>query len=340
MNGLKRRMSGLARALALRRAARVVQPHSRSFSSLPEGPQAARKEDRIATLPNALSLVRLVALAPLAGLLIVRCDYASAAGVVAAAGALDALDGAIARRFDQASTLGSYLDPAADKALLVTCALALGAQGVLPGWLAALMAARDAALVAGSLALRAATLPPGQRFFALAPLRAPPQPQPPQSKLKPSAADGASVADAWASGAAAGPASAARGTVWGAEGVRPSLLSKVNTALQIALVCAGLGAAAWSLPPPPRADAAAALRWRWRGGEAERPAPIAEGSGPDASAIAASPAAAVIESAPSGPSDLALPALVVATAATTFASGSDYLVRSVRFLAALRRGRT
>ena len=56
----------------------------------------------------------------------------------------DALDVFVARRFDQRSVLGAYLDPAADKVMLVTCALCLGHQGVLPAWLVALFVARNA----------------------------------------------------------------------------------------------------------------------------------------------------------------------------------------------------
>ena len=86
----------------------------------------------------------MVVLAPAAGHLILSGDYAAAAGVVAVAGAFDALDGFVARRFDQRSVLGAYLDPAADKVMLVTCALCLGHQGVLPAWLVALFVARNA----------------------------------------------------------------------------------------------------------------------------------------------------------------------------------------------------
>jgi len=64
------------------------------------------------------------------------------------AGLTDALDGFLARRFSLITRLGAWLDPLADKALLVTLFLTLGQVGLLPWWLVGLVLARDAIILA------------------------------------------------------------------------------------------------------------------------------------------------------------------------------------------------
>lgn len=63
------------------------------------------------------------------------------------AGATDFLDGHLARRFALRTPLGAVIDPLADKLLVACTASALCAQGTLPGWIVAVVLARDAALV-------------------------------------------------------------------------------------------------------------------------------------------------------------------------------------------------
>lgn len=65
------------------------------------------------------------------------------------AGVSDGVDGYIARRFDMRSELGSYIDPIADKLLLVSVFIVLGYQGILPIWLVAIVVFRDALIVSG-----------------------------------------------------------------------------------------------------------------------------------------------------------------------------------------------
>ena len=62
-------------------------------------------------------------------------------------GLSDALDGFIAKQFDQKTVLGSYLDPIADKALIVSSILALGYVGAIPPWLIILIVSRDLAIL-------------------------------------------------------------------------------------------------------------------------------------------------------------------------------------------------
>lgn len=102
------------------------------------------------TLPNAISLARLLAV-PIIVWLIVQGLYAAAFWAIVAAGISDAADGFLARRYRWCSVLGQHLDSAADKALLVGVFLALGYVGVVPAWLVVLVVLRDLAVVGGAL---------------------------------------------------------------------------------------------------------------------------------------------------------------------------------------------
>ncbi len=101
------------------------------------------------TLPNIITLVRLVAV-PVVVLLLMDRDYGAAFALFVAAGISDAVDGAIARHVPgQASELGRYLDPVADKALLVSIYVTLGIVGAIPAWLVLLVVSRDVLIVGG-----------------------------------------------------------------------------------------------------------------------------------------------------------------------------------------------
>jgi cardiolipin synthase len=65
------------------------------------------------------------------------------------AGVSDAVDGFLAKRFGMASELGAYLDPLADKALIVSIYLTLGIYGAIPRWLVILVVSRDILIVGG-----------------------------------------------------------------------------------------------------------------------------------------------------------------------------------------------
>ncbi len=64
-----------------------------------------------------------------------------------AAGLSDAVDGFLAKRFNMTSELGAYLDPLADKALIVSIYLALGINNFIPRWLVILVVSRDIMIV-------------------------------------------------------------------------------------------------------------------------------------------------------------------------------------------------
>ncbi len=80
-------------------------------------------------------------------------------GVFAAAGISDAIDGYVAKHFDQRSDLGALLDPIADKALIVSLFVTLGLAGDLPSWLVILVVFRDLLIIGGFLLAAALTQP-------------------------------------------------------------------------------------------------------------------------------------------------------------------------------------
>ncbi len=109
-------------------------------------------------LPNFLSLLRLAA-APITAWLILEGYDTSAFLLFVAAGLSDGLDGFIARRWNFTSRFGAWLDPAADKLLMLLCFLALLDIGVTPWWLVALVVVRDLCIVGGSALARILSVP-------------------------------------------------------------------------------------------------------------------------------------------------------------------------------------
>jgi cardiolipin synthase len=94
----------------------------------------------------------------LALLLVSGADRA-ALGIFAFAGLSDAADGYFAKRFGFATPFGRYMDPAADKLLMLAAFLALTVMGFTPVWLAVLVIARDAAIIAGIVLAHVLSLP-------------------------------------------------------------------------------------------------------------------------------------------------------------------------------------
>ena len=102
-------------------------------------------------LPNLITGLRMLLTVPLAWA-IQEAHYDAALVIALAAGASDAVDGFLAKRFGWQSWLGAVLDPMADKLLLLACFVSLAVAGVLPVWLAALVIGRDLVIVAGAVA--------------------------------------------------------------------------------------------------------------------------------------------------------------------------------------------
>ncbi len=106
--------------------------------------------DRVWTIPNALSMVRLVGV-PVFLVLILRGHDGWALLVLAASGVTDYVDGWIARRFDQVTRLGQTLDPVADRLYILSTLIAFLVRGLLPWWFVAALLLRD---LAGSILVR------------------------------------------------------------------------------------------------------------------------------------------------------------------------------------------
>ncbi len=99
-------------------------------------------------LPNALTWLRLAS-APAVALLLIGGNDRAALGLFAFAGLSDAADGFLAKRFGFATRFGRYLDPAADKLLMLASYVTLTAMGVAPLWLTVIVIGRDLAIVSG-----------------------------------------------------------------------------------------------------------------------------------------------------------------------------------------------
>jgi cardiolipin synthase len=125
----------------------------------------------ILTLANQLTLMRLL-LIPAFVLFVVYGRFGWALVTFAVAGLTDALDGLVARRANQRTALGAWLDPAADKLLLVTAFIVLtlpnlGLPNRVPLWLTVLVISRDVAIV---LTVAIVNLAVGPRTFRPSPL--------------------------------------------------------------------------------------------------------------------------------------------------------------------------
>ena len=105
----------------------------------------------VLNLPNLITFARLCAV-PFDLWLVLRGHMAWALMLFALAGASDALDGWLARRRG-GTVLGAWMDPAADKALLVGMFVALAVAGLVPAWMASLVVGRDLVILGGIAAM-------------------------------------------------------------------------------------------------------------------------------------------------------------------------------------------
>lgn len=98
------------------------------------------------SLPNVITLLRIL-LVPAVVWAIASNEPLLAFWLFLAAGISDALDGFIAKRFNMQTELGAYLDPVADKALLVSIYVTLAVVGLIPRWVAIAVVSRDIMIV-------------------------------------------------------------------------------------------------------------------------------------------------------------------------------------------------
>jgi cardiolipin synthase (CMP-forming) len=152
-------------------------------------------------LPNIICVLRIALVWPVAAALAHR-EYLLALALIIVAGLSDVVDGYLAKRFNWTSELGKFLDPFADKLLLVTVFVEAAWLGLAPWWLTSAVVARDVLIALGAMVFR----------LWIGPLRG-----------------------------------------------RPTLSSKINTAMQLLYMMAMLVYAAMSLPPHEILDALAVL---------------------------------------------------------------------------------
>ena len=110
--------------------------------------------DRIWTVPNVVTFVRLACIPLYVWLLFGAHQQTWAALVLAALGATDWVDGYVARRFHQVTTLGKVLDPVADRVLVLTAVLTIMIHGAVPVWFGVATLAREV-VVSGAVLLLA-----------------------------------------------------------------------------------------------------------------------------------------------------------------------------------------
>lgn len=104
---------------------------------------ARHGDDRIFTIPNGISLVRLILIPVFVWLLLGLHDRRLSMYLLTVLGGTDWIDGWIARRFDQGSTLGKVLDPVADRLLLAAGIGAILIDGSVPRWLGIVVVTRE-----------------------------------------------------------------------------------------------------------------------------------------------------------------------------------------------------
>ncbi len=121
--------------------------------------------DRVLTVPNALSVLRLLGVPLFLWLLLIERADGWAFALLVASGITDFLDGKLARLLDQSSRLGALLDPFVDRLYLVTTLAAFVIRGLIPWWVAAILVGRDLVLTATLSVYKRRELPPPEVIY-------------------------------------------------------------------------------------------------------------------------------------------------------------------------------
>lgn len=111
-----------------------------------------RRSPERMNLPNLITLLRII-LTPIFVIMVIQRRFIWAVTIFGAAAVSDGLDGFLARALGQKTTLGSYLDPIADKLLLSSAYLSLAILGMLPSWLTVIVLSRDVIILGGAVML-------------------------------------------------------------------------------------------------------------------------------------------------------------------------------------------
>jgi cardiolipin synthase (CMP-forming) len=138
-----------AEALGVEIEAPGMEPVRLTADEVPPNVHALPRQDdehldRIFTVPNVITLVRLACIPVFLWLLFGAHRQTAAAILLAVLGATDWVDGHVARRFHQVSTLGKVLDPVADRVLVGTSVIAIIVYGAVPVWFGVATVAREA----------------------------------------------------------------------------------------------------------------------------------------------------------------------------------------------------
>jgi cardiolipin synthase len=123
-------------------------------SSRPQTAEHTRTPNAVFTVPNLLSFARLLGVPVFLWLLLGPHADGWALAILMVSGFTDWADGVLARRLNQASTLGALLDPLADRLYILAALVGLVLRQVIPWWLAALIIGRDLVLLATLPVLR------------------------------------------------------------------------------------------------------------------------------------------------------------------------------------------
>lgn len=107
--------------------------------------------DRVVTIPNLISLVRLLCVPWFLWLVFGEDELLTAACLLGALGATDWIDGRVARRFNQVSTVGKVLDPAVDRVLLVMAGVTLLIIDAMPLWFGLVVLVRELLIAIGGI---------------------------------------------------------------------------------------------------------------------------------------------------------------------------------------------
>jgi cardiolipin synthase (CMP-forming) len=116
-----------------------------------DGPMVVH--DRVVTVANGITALRLLGLPVFVWLTVVEEAYALGFATLVLVGTTDWVDGYVARRFDQVTRLGKLMDPLIDRALIATTAITLLYLGFMPWWIVAAIVVRDLLLLGAGFLL-------------------------------------------------------------------------------------------------------------------------------------------------------------------------------------------
>lgn len=150
---------------AVRGPSAAVAPGSLPDTGSPPVEDREAYPDRVWTVPNALSVLRLLGVPVFLWLLLGPQADGWAITVLVLAGLSDWADGKLARWLDQRSRLGALLDPAADRLYIISTLVALALREVVPLWLVVVLVGRELVLGVMLLVLRRYGYPPLQVHY-------------------------------------------------------------------------------------------------------------------------------------------------------------------------------